>query len=74
MIDGGHSRAASIEGYLKNIGIATELAESVGGDYPLFATMKDMFQRTIAAGLTGVDQSVVFDYLMRGDDADDPEG
>ncbi len=74
MIDGSHSRAASIEGYLKNIGIATELAESVGGDYPLFATMKDVFQRTIAAGLTGVDQSVVFDYLMRGDDAGDPEG
>ena len=70
MIDGEHSRAVSIEGYLKNIGIATELAGSVGGDYPLFATMKEVFGRTIAAGLTGVDQSVVFDYLMRGDDAD----
>ena len=68
MIDGRHSRAVSIEGYLKNIGIATELAGSVGGDYPLFATMKEVFERTIAAGLTGVDQSVVFDYLMRGDD------
>ena len=74
MIDGAHSRAVSIEGYLKNIGIATELAESVGGDYPLFATMKQVFERTIAAGLTGVDQSVVFDYLMRGAGAEVPEG
>ena len=74
MIDREHSRAASIEGYLKNIGIATELAESVGGDYPLFATMKEVFQRTIAAGLTGIDQSVVFDYLMRDEDAAGPEG
>ncbi|MDE0048379.1 MAG: NAD(P)-binding domain-containing protein [Rhodospirillales bacterium] len=73
MIDGEHSRAVSIEGYLKNIGIATELAGSVGGDYPLFATMKEVFERTIAAGLTGVDQSVVFDYLMRGDGAQGPE-
>ena len=74
MIDREHSRAASIEGYLKNIGIAAELAESVGGDYPLFATMKEVFERTIAAGLTGIDQSVVFDYLMRDDDAAAPEG
>ena len=72
MINGEHSRAVSIEGYLKNIGIATELAESVGGDYPLFSTMKEVFERTIAVGLTGVDQSVVFDYLMRGADADNP--
>ncbi len=68
MIKGEHSRAVTIEGYLKNIGIATELAETVGGDYPLFTTMTRIFERTIAAGLVGVDQSIVFEYLMHGDD------
>ena len=68
MVTGEHSRAASLEGYLKNISLAVELARSVGGNYPLLDTMHEAYQRAAEAGYGKLDQSVMFDYLMREDD------
>lgn len=64
MVTGEHSRAISIEGYIKNIDMAVDLAETLGGEYPLLTTMRDIYGKAVESGFGGVDQSVVFDYLM----------
>ena len=65
MVAGEHGTTSTMAGYLKNVSMAMELAERLGGELPLLQTMYRVYREAVAAGFGARDQSTVFDYLMR---------
>ena len=64
MVDGTYAANVTLNGYLKNITMALDLAEQISGEYPLLTRMHDVFRDAADAGFGSMDQSAVFDYLM----------